>query len=64
MRSDLEKSEMLRQTLEYQLTLIRTEHGQERALNQQLQDELHQIQCQLDKAKEEKEIDQVTRYNR
>ena len=41
LRSELEKSEMLRQTLEYELTLLRTQHGKQTAFTQQLHQQLH-----------------------
>lgn len=37
LRSELEKSEMLRQTLEYELTILRAQHGKQTAFTHQLQ---------------------------
>ncbi|CAF3412672.1 unnamed protein product, partial [Rotaria sp. Silwood2] len=42
LRSELEKSEMLRQTLEYELTLLRTQHGKQTAFTNQLQYQFNQ----------------------
>lgn len=57
LRSELEKSEMLRQTLEYELTLLRTQHGKQNAFTNQLQNQFNQaneqikyLQNQLDSA--------------
>lgn len=47
LRSELEKSEMLRQTLEYELTLLRAQHGKQSAFTQQLQQEHQQRNEQL-----------------
>ncbi|CAF4260779.1 unnamed protein product, partial [Rotaria magnacalcarata] len=42
LRSELEKSEMLRQTLEYELTLLRTQRGKQNAFTNQLQNQFNQ----------------------
>ena len=42
LRSELEKSEMLRQTLEYELTILRTEHGKQTIKTNQLNQHLQQ----------------------
>ncbi|CAF1169976.1 unnamed protein product [Rotaria sordida] len=47
LRSELEKSEMLRQTLEYELTLIRTQHGKQTAFTNQLQYQFNQANEQI-----------------
>ena len=38
---------MLRQTLEYELTLLRTQHGKQTALSHQLQNQLNQSNEQI-----------------
>ncbi len=47
LRSELEKSEMLRQTLEYELTLLRTQHGKQTAFTHQLQNQFNQSNEQI-----------------
>ncbi|CAF2102779.1 unnamed protein product [Rotaria magnacalcarata] len=47
LRSELEKSEMLRQTLEYELTLLRTQHGKQNAFTNQLQNQFNQANEQM-----------------
>ncbi|CAF1680539.1 unnamed protein product, partial [Adineta ricciae] len=47
LRSELEKSEMLRQTLEYELTLLRAQHGKQTAFTHQLQNQFNQANEQI-----------------
>ncbi|CAF1561163.1 unnamed protein product [Rotaria magnacalcarata] len=47
LRSELEKSEMLRQTLEYELTLLRTQRGKQNAFTNQLQNQFNQANEQM-----------------
>ncbi|CAF1529814.1 unnamed protein product [Adineta steineri] len=47
LRSELEKSEMLRQTLEYELTLLRTQHGKQTAFTHHLQNQFNQANDQI-----------------
>ncbi|CAF0894128.1 unnamed protein product [Adineta steineri] len=47
LRSELEKSEMLRQTLEYELTLLRTQHGKQTAFTHHLQTQFNQANDQI-----------------
>ncbi|CAF3417948.1 unnamed protein product [Rotaria socialis] len=53
LRSELEKSEMLRQTLEYELTLLRTQHGKQNAFTNQLQNQFNQANEQMKRLQSE-----------
>jgi len=53
LRSELEKSEMLRQTLEYELTLLRTQHGKQSALNIQLEEQFNLSKEQITRLENE-----------
>ncbi|CAF5080133.1 unnamed protein product, partial [Rotaria sp. Silwood1] len=63
LRSELEKSEMLRQTLEYELTLLRTQHGKQTAFNNQLQNQFNQANEQIKQLQSEITIINIEKDN-